>query len=102
MFGKKASSNVSAEYIRGLFPIGTVVSLYGTVRRVMICGVFACDNNGREYDYVGVLYPDGCSGEQKRFMFDRKEIERVYFRGYDDVERKDFIEKLIRLRDKGV
>ena len=49
---------------------------------------------GEEYDYIGVLYPEGNMGENSQFLFMHKDIEKVIFRGFEDESRQDFIDKL--------
>lgn len=50
--------------------------------------------SGREYDYSGVLYPEGNLGNETWFLFDDENIAEVYFRGFEDEERTDFLERL--------
>ena len=46
--------------IENLLPIGSVVLLKGGVKRLMIYGVRQTDKkDNTEYDYIGVLYPEG-------------------------------------------
>lgn len=52
------------------------------------------ENPEKEYDYVGVLYPEGHIGEEYNFLFDREDVEQVFFRGFEDMERQEFINKL--------
>lgn len=81
--------------IKELLPIGSVVILNGGQKKLMIFGVKQTDNNtGTEYDYIGVLYPEGNIGEQGQFLFNQSDIEQVFFQGYEDDERDEFIEKL--------
>ncbi len=81
--------------IRELLPIGSVVLLEGATKRVMIYGVMQTDiETDVEYDYLGVIYPEGSMGEGSSFFFNHDQIEHVFFEGYTDEERTDFIEKL--------
>ncbi len=81
--------------IRELLPIGSVVLLEGAVKRVMIYGVMQTDSETEEeYDYLGVVYPEGSMGDGSSFFFDHDQIETVFFHGYDDEERAEFITKL--------
>lgn len=82
--------------VRELLPIGSVVLLKGGRKRLMIIGIRQAnkDNPEKEYDYAGVLYPEGHIGEQFNVLFDRDDIEQVYYRGFDDIERQNFIERL--------
>lgn len=84
-----------ANDVRTLLPIGSVVMLKDAQKALMIFGIRQTDSaSGKEYDYVGVLYPEGNMGEEIRFMFDHDNIAEVIFTGYDDEERKSFLEKL--------
>lgn len=82
--------------IRELLPIGSVVILKGGKKKVMIFGVKQTDlSTGKEYDYISVVYPEGNMGEEAgHFLFNHDDIEEIYFRGYEDEERDEFIENL--------
>lgn len=81
--------------VKQLLPIGSVVLLKEGTKRVMIFGIKQLDNeSGEEYDYIGVLYPEGNMGEGSQFLFNHEGIEEIYFRGYEDEERDEFIEAL--------
>ena len=81
--------------LRTLLPIGSVVRLNGAEKRLMIFGIRQTNQtNGQEYDYIGVLYPEGNMGEEMRFLFDNSDIEEVLFTGYNDPEREEFLEQL--------
>lgn len=81
--------------VRNLLPIGTVVRLKGAEKNLMIFGMRQTDSNeNKEYDYIGVMYPEGNLGEELRFMFNHEDIEETVFLGYDSDERKELLEKL--------
>lgn len=82
--------------IRDLLPIGSIVLLKDGEKRLMINGVMQSEieQNSRDYDYHGILYPEGHIGEQFQYLFNHEDIEAVVFRGYEDDERITFIEKL--------
>ena len=85
------------ENIRDLLPIGSVVLLAGGEKRLMIHGVKQVgseDNSKLEYDYVSVPYPEGNIGNEYTYLFNHSDISEVVFRGYEDEERTDFIERL--------
>lgn len=88
--------------IRQLLPIGSVVLLKDGEKRLMIIGVKQTDVDGseKEYDYIGVLYPEGYVGDEFRYLFDHVDIERVYFRGFEDTERNGFIDRLEKLYER--
>ncbi len=81
-----------------LLPIGSVVLLNEGKKRLMIFGIkqVAADSKGvlKEYDYCAVLYPEGNINTDSQVLFNQEDIASVYFRGYNDDERKDFIEAL--------
>ena len=81
--------------IQELLPIGSVVWLKDAKRPMMIFGIKQTDTDTQEeYDYIGVLYPEGNMVQQTNFLFYHEEIERVEFRGYDNEARKVFMDKL--------
>lgn len=78
-----------------LLPIGSVVLLKDATKRLMIYGVGQTDQSSNtDYDYIGVMYPEGNMGEGTQFLFNHSDIERVDFRGFDDFERTGFVERL--------
>ena len=81
--------------VRDLLPIGSVVLLKNAKKKLMIFGVRQTNSKtGQEYDYIGVLYPEGNMGEEIRFLFDHSDIDQIIFKGYDDDERAQFLESL--------
>ena len=80
---------------KDLLPIGSVVLLQEGEKRLMIIGIL--QENGRlrkkRFDYLGVLYPEGHTGDQS-FLFNREDIQEVCFRGYEDAEREAFLKEL--------
>lgn len=88
--------------IKKLLPIGSVVKLQNGEKRLMIFGVKQTDNeSGTEYDYIGVVYPEGNLGPEVQFLFNHENVEEVFFRGYEDEERTEFIEKLSDFYNSG-
>lgn len=79
-----------------LLPIGSVVLLKGGARKLMITGIKPVkeDEPDKVYDYIGVIYPEGFIGNEYNFLFDHENINDVVFRGYENPERKDFIDFL--------
>lgn len=82
--------------IKDLLPIGSVVLLKNAEKRLMICGIKqkGKEDPDREYDYFGIFYPEGNIGEDYQFLFDHSDIDKVFFRGFDDIERQTFVERL--------
>ncbi|HZK21406.1 MAG TPA: DUF4176 domain-containing protein [Oscillospiraceae bacterium] len=65
------------------YPIGTVVTLIGGDRPLMIYGrKQKQQTTGITWDYVACLYPEGNLDEDKTVFFQNEEIENVLFTGY--------------------
>lgn len=81
--------------LEGLLPIGSVVLLHGSTKKVMIAGV--CQKGGQNpdtlWDYTGVIFPEGFLAPDKMFMFNNEQIEQIYALGYQDEEQLMFKEK---------
>lgn len=81
--------------IQDLLPIGSVILLKGAKKRIMIYGVKQTDAATQiDYDYIGVVYPEGSMGKGSQLLFNHDQIEEVSFRGLEDEERDAFIAKL--------
>ena len=84
----------------GLLPIGTVVLLKNSNKRVMIIGVLQNQITGTQrklWDYSGCLYPEGFMGPDKTYLFDSEQIEKIYAVGYQDQEQLEFKAKIDEL-----
>ncbi|MCR4891181.1 MAG: DUF4176 domain-containing protein [Lachnospiraceae bacterium] len=87
--------------VRELLPIGSVVLLKEAKKKAMIYGVKQVDKStGIEYDYIGVVYPEGSMGDGTQFFFNHDIVDQVFFRGFENDERKEFIERLSDYYDK--
>lgn len=82
--------------VQELLPIGSIVLLKNGEKRLMICGIMQseADGDGQQYDYLGVLYPEGHIGDQFQYLFNHEDIQQIVFRGFEDQERTTFLEKL--------
>lgn len=81
--------------IKGLLPIGSVVLLNDATKKIMIFGVKQTDaDTAEEYDYIGVMYPEGNLGGETQILFNHEDIQEIFFRGYEDEERDEFINNL--------
>ena len=82
--------------IRKFLPIGSVVVLKNGTKKLMIFGIIQsnAENANEEYDYIGVPYPEGNMGQDYQYLFYHNDIEEVYFRGFEDVERQEFVDNL--------
>ena len=97
--------------INGLLPIGSVVLLKKSTKRVMIMGVCQASKDGNDlkiYDYSGVLFPEGYQNPNSTFLFNMSQIDRIYFIGCQDEESLNFKERAdaslasIRRSEQGV
>jgi len=78
-----------------LLPIGSVVLPKKEKRKLIIVGVKATEEGDvKEYDYIGVLYPEGDMGKGSMYYLNHDDIKKVYHRGYENEERTDFIRRL--------
>lgn len=78
----------------GLLPIGSVVLVGNSKKKVMIVGL--CQKGGAEgklWDYAGVVFPEGYIDPNKMFLFNNEQISQVYALGYQDAEQLAFKEK---------
>lgn len=86
----------------GLLPIGSVVLLKNSTKRVMIIGLLQKQGleDGKEaiWDYSGCYYPEGYMGPDRTFLFNNDQLEKVYSIGYQDEEQFEFKEKIDALR----
>lgn len=78
-----------------LLPIGSVVLLKNATKKLMIYGVCQTDlTDNKDYDYIGVVYPEGNMGEGTQFLFNHNDIQEVFFKGYSNHERDVFLTNL--------
>ena len=79
--------------INKLLPIGSIVTLNGIAKKIMIIGRFQKSNN-KIVDYAGCLYPEGYLRPDKSIVFNNSDIDKIYFIGMQDVEEFEFNKKL--------
>nr|WP_204246556.1 DUF4176 domain-containing protein [Faecalibacterium sp. An122] len=85
--------------MKDLLPIGSIVRLQNGQKRLMITGVLQSkeDELDKQYDYLGILYPEGHIGGDFQYLFNHEDIDEIVFRGYEDQERQVFLNKLVGL-----
>ena len=67
----------------GYLPIGSVITLQGGSQPLMIYGRKQVNaDRHTNWDYVACLYPEGNIGDVYNVFFDKEDIERVLFVGY--------------------
>ena len=88
--------------VNGLLPIGSIVLLKDGEKRLMINGIMQSDasGSGADFDYLGVLYPEGHIGDEFQYLFNHEDIAQIVFRGYEDKERAEFLQKLASILEK--
>ena len=87
----------------GLLPIGTVVLLKNSTKKIMIIGVLQKQiKEGAEviWDYSACFYPEGYMGPDKTFLFNGDQIEKVFSIGYQDEEQFNFKVKIDNIRNE--
>ena len=75
-------------------PIGTVVMLKGGTKRTMIVGFCPIAEDGKKYDYIGCLYPEGVVSATESLLFNHDQVEEIHAKGYTDQEYEEFMTKL--------
>lgn len=84
--------------MKKFLPIGSVVLLKESQKRIMIVGVKQKQvGSDKVWDYSACLYPEGILSPDKLFLFDAEQIERLYFVGLQDGEGLAFLDKLNNL-----
>lgn len=76
-------------------PIGSVVLLKNSSKRVMIIGLKQKQaDSDKIWDYCGCLFPEGVLDPDKLYLFDNEQVERLYFIGLQDTESMSFLQQL--------
>ncbi|MDF2820884.1 MAG: hypothetical protein K0R15_1325 [Clostridiales bacterium] len=78
--------------MEGLLPVGSVVLLKDSTKKVVIIGFCQREigDGGKIWDYSGCLYPEGYFGADKCFLFNADQIDKLYFIGFQDEEQLKF------------
>lgn len=84
--------------IRDFLPIGSVVMLKNAEKPLMIYGIKQLDteNPDTEYDYIGVLYPEGNIGSDFQYLFNNDDIANIIFKGYESKQLTDFLDTVAK------
>ena len=76
-------------------PIGTVVLLKNSQKRLMIVGLSQKQvDSDKIWDFSGCLYPEGIIDPERLYLFDYDQIEQIFFVGFQDPEGINFMRKL--------
>ena len=78
-------------------PIGSIVLLTNTLKKVMIIGYLVVSNNNSKiiYDYAGCMYPEGVISSEQVIVFNRNQIKEVIHTGLESLEEKNLVDKLM-------
>ena len=92
-FGRKERRLIEApEYV----PLGSVVSLEGNNKKVMVIGrvlILGGVDEGEYYDYAFCLYPEGMLGDAVIYS-NHEAIKTVHFSGFHDDEDAQALERI--------
>lgn len=82
--------------MKNILPIGTVVLLKNSTKKVMITGFFqrTKDDQDKLWDYAGCFFPEGFISGDKIFLFDHEQIDKIFMVGYQDEEQFAFHNRL--------
>lgn len=70
-----------------LLPLGSVVTLRGGEKRIMIVGRFQKEKStGQWFEYAAVLWPEGMIRSDRMFLFNQEDIRLIHFIGLQDQE----------------
>ena len=85
-----------------LLPIGSVVTLKGGTKKIMINGYYTStkDNPKKTFDYRGCPYPEGIIFSDGVALFDAKDIKEVVHQGFLNDESINFLDKLSIIKEK--
>ena len=72
-------------------PLGTVILLEGGEKRLIIVGRKQISVETRkEFDYAGVLFPEGYQTAETLYLFNHSDIESIFQMGLVDSEEINF------------
>lgn len=84
--------------MKGQFlPIGSVVLLTNSIKKVIItCYLVILNNNSKViYDQAGCMYLERVISNEQIIVFNRNQIEEIIHIGLESLEEKDFVNKLM-------
>lgn len=87
------------DFNKALLPIGSVVMLKGAEEKVMIMGRAQICNE-QFWDYACCLYPLGHLDPNKMVVCNRKDIDCVFYVGYQDDSEEALRESLEKYIDR--
>ena len=77
--------------MKKLIPIGSVVTLQGAEKKLMIIGALVeKQDEGKIYDYIAIPYPEGFIDAKTMFLFMHEDVAGIDFIGYVNAEYRAF------------
>lgn len=83
--------------MKTLLPIGSVVLLKDSDKKLMITGRWQIQLEGKDknqWDYCACLYPEGNLRPESSILFNHEQIEEVCFSGFQDIEELEYNKKI--------
>jgi len=80
--------------MKRFLPIGSVVMLDNSTKRLMIIGVKQVQEDGTQWDYSGCLFPEGLINSKEIFIFNEDQIDTLFFIGFQDNESLAYLQAL--------
>lgn len=80
-------------------PIGTILTLKGATKKVMVIGYLPISQNNVMFDYSACIFPEGVLDMNKTLAFNHDKIENIDFMGNKNEEFEKFNKNLINIRD---
>lgn len=78
------------------FPLGTVVLLGGGEKRLIIVGRKQISlETEKEFDYAGVLFPEGYQTAETLYLFNHSDVESIFQMGLIDDEELNFQNSIV-------
>ncbi len=83
-------------------PIGSVVSLYGAEKRLMVLGYlkYLKGDDTSVYDYCGCTFPEGYRNSESTAVFNHQDIEHIYALGFQDELQFEFRNRLLQILEE--
>ncbi len=83
-----------------MLPIGTIVLLKESTKRILIIGFFPQEyNDSKLYDYSGVPYPEGLIDSRKILLFNHKQIGKICHMSLEDEEEEIFMKRVQSIKE---
>lgn len=80
--------------IDNLLPVGSVVFLKDAIKKLMVIGIKPGNEEGKFFDYIGVMYPEGYINKDILFLFNHEDIVDIVYRGYENPEHTQFLQQI--------